>query len=352
MIDFNITPLTNSINDQIKNKIDKKTKPLGSLGQLEKIAYQICRIQNTLHPTLQYPNIVLVGADHGICEEGVSPCPQEITWQQMINFSKGGGGIGLFTSLYDINLTVVDAGVDYNFDSRFNIINNKIKRGSGNFLSEEAMSTAECAQAISNGARIVKELHEKGCNIIGFGEMGIGNTSPASILMSLYCNIPIEKCVGPGSGLDDEGVKNKIRTLKKAIRNNPGLTDPLDILAYFGGLEIATIVGGMLQAAALNMIILNDGFIITSALLAAQAINPDVLEYVIYSHHSKEGGHALMMEYLKAEPVLNLDLRLGEGTGAALAYPIIQGAIKMINDMTSFEEANITDTTSKGIKIL
>ncbi|TLX74972.1 nicotinate-nucleotide--dimethylbenzimidazole phosphoribosyltransferase [Labilibacter sediminis] len=352
MIDFNIIPLQEDLDEQIKNKINQKTKPLGSLGQLEKIAFQISRIQNTLTPYLNKPNIVLVGSDHNICQEGVNPNPQKITWQQMINFSKQGGGIGLFTQAYNINLTVVDAGVDYDLSAHKNIINAKIKNGSGNFMHEPAMTHEECKQAIENGARIVRDLHTKGCNIIGFGEMGIGNTSPASVLMSIYCNIPLEKCVGPGSGHNEDGVKRKLATLQKAVSNKPDLKEPFDILAHFGGLEIATIVGGMLQAAELKMIILNDGFIITSALLAAQALNPKVLEYVIYSHHSKEGGHALMMEYLNADPVLNLDLRLGEGTGAALAYPIIQGAVKMINDMTSFESAAITDTTETGTSIL
>jgi len=351
MIHFNIKPLSNDLNEAIKYKIDHKTKPLGSLGQLERIAYQICRIQNTLSPILCKPTIVVVGSDHNICQEGVSPCPQEITWQQMNNFTKQGGGIGLFTSLYNMDLVVVDAGVDYDFNNP-DIIDMKVKKGSGNFLYEPAMTQQECKKAIENGAKVVEDLHSQGCNVIAFGEMGIGNTSPASVLMSLLCNIPLEKCVGPGSGLDLTGVKNKYNTLKKAIEKQSHLKEPFDILSYFGGLEIATIAGGMLKAAELNMLILNDGFIITAALIAAQSLYPNVMDYVIHSHHSKEGGHALMMQYLKANPILNLDLRLGEGTGAALAYPIIQGAIKMMNEMTSFDEAEITDTTSKGISIL
>lgn len=352
MIDFNINALSDQLNDKIKHKIDHKTKPLGSLGQLEKIAYQICRIQETTTPKLSNPHIMVVGSDHHICDEGVSPCPQEITWQQMINFSNNGGGIGLFANFYKIKLKIVDAGVNYKFSEGVDIIDAKIKNGSGNFLKGAAMTKDECWQAITNGAEIVKQLHIEGCNVIGFGEMGIGNTSPASVLMSLYCNIPLKQCVGPGSGLGTNGVNAKYETLQAAINNHPNIKDPIDILAQFGGLEIATIAGGMLQAAALKMLILNDGFIITSALLAAQAINPTIMDYVIHSHHSKEGGHTLMMQYLKAEPVLNLDLRLGEGTGAAIAYPIIEGAIEMVNQMTSFEEAEITDTTNQGISIL
>jgi len=352
MIEFKINPLSNELNESIKYKIDHKTKPLGSLGQLEKIAYQICRIQNTTSPVLTNPHIVLVGSDHDICEEGVSPNPREITWQQMLNFAKGGGGIGLFSQFYNLNLKIVDAGVNYDFTGIDNIIDAKIKRSSGNFLKGASMTHNECLKAIENGAQIVSELHSQGCNVVGFGEMGIGNTSPASVLMHLFCNIPLEKCVGPGSGLTTEGVSAKCKVLKEAVSKHPNLIDPIEILAQFGGLEIATIAGGMLKAAELKMLILNDGFIITSALIAAHAINRHVIEYVIHSHHSKEGGHALMMEFFKAEPVLNLDLRLGEGTGAAIAYPIIQGAIAMINNMTSFEEAKITDTTDTGVSVL
>ncbi len=352
MIDFQITPLSDELNERIKYKIDHKTKPLGSLGQLEKIAYQICRIQNTTTPVLNNPHIVLVGSDHDICDEGVSPNPQEITWQQMLNFSRGGGGIGLFSSFYNMGLKIVDAGVNYDFTGIDNIIDAKIKNSTGNFLKGSAMTIEECIKAMENGAKIVSDLHSQGCNVVGFGEMGIGNTSPASVLMHLYCDIPLEKCVGPGSGLTEDGVSAKCKVLKEAVSKFSHIKDPLEILAQFGGLEIATIAGGMLKAAELKMLILNDGFIITSALIAAHAINPKVIEYVIHSHHSKEGGHALMMQYFNAEPVLNLDLRLGEGTGAAIAYPIIQGAIAMINDMTSFDEAKITDTTDTGVSVL
>ncbi len=348
MINFNISPLPTSLNDQIKYKIDHKTKPLGSLGKLERIAYQIARIQNTLTPSLKQPTVVLVGSDHNICEEGVSPNPTEITWQQMLNFSQGGGGIGLFSNHYNMDLVVVDAGVNYDFDPTLPIINAKIKKGSGNFLKGSAMTKEECIKAINNGAEIVENIYKKGCNVIAFGEMGIGNTSPASILLSLFGNIPLEKCVGPGSGLTKDGVRSKLQTLQKAIDLHHKSDDPIDILAQFGGLEIATIAGGMLKAAELKMLIINDGFIISSALIAAHAINSHVIEYVVHSHQSKENGHIVMIDFLKGEPLLDLNLRLGEGTGAALAYPIIEGAIAMLNQMTSFEEASITDTTDCG----
>ncbi len=348
MIHFNISPLPKSLNEKIKYKIDHKTKPLGSLGKLERIAYQIARIQNSLTPELKNPTIVLVGSDHHICEEGVSPNPTEITWQQMINFSQGGGGIGLFSKFYNMDLVVVDAGVNFDFDTTLPIINAKIKKGSGNFLKDSAMTIEECHKAIENGANIVEKIHKNGSNVIAFGEMGIGNTSPASILLSLFGNIALEECVGAGSGLTNDGITHKLNVLRNAIELHYKSNNPVDILAQFGGLEIATIVGGMLKAAELKMLIINDGFIISSALMTAHAINPNVLDYVIHSHQSKERGHTAMINFLGGEPLLDLNLRLGEGTGAALAYPIIQGAIQMLNQMTSFEEAAITDTTDCG----
>ncbi len=251
MIDYKIKSLQTSLDAKIKYKIDHKTKPLGSLGQIERIAFQICKIQETLTPKLSKPTIILVGSDHKICEEGVSPNPQEITWQQMINFSNGGGGIGLFSSFYNLDLKVVDAGVNYDFKKNTNIINAKIKKGSDNFLKGPAMSSEECEQAMINGGKIVEQLHNDGCNVVGFGEMGIGNTSPASVIMSLICKIPLTKCVGIGAGLDEKGLSSKFKTLQQAINNGPKLESGFDILAYFGGLEIATIAGVMLKSAEL-----------------------------------------------------------------------------------------------------
>lgn len=349
---FDIKPLSDEFNEALKHKIDHKTKPLGSLGQLERIAYQIGRIQNTLTPKLQKPTVVVVGADHGICAEGVSPCPIELTWQQMYNFASGGGGIGLFARHTGMNTIVVDAGAIHDFTEESGVLDYKVRKGTRNFLHEPAMTLEECWQAIHNGAQVVTDLHKDGCNVIAFGEMGIGNTSPASVLMSLICELPMEVCVGPGSGLDNAGVKQKCNVLTQAVKNHGKPNSPVEMLATYGGLEIATIVGGMLKAAELGMLIINDGFIITSALLVAQTIDERILDYVLFSHKSKEGGHAAMVDFMKGEPILDLDLRLGEGTGAALAYPVVTGAVEMLNTMTSFEEAGVTDTTGKGIRVI
>ncbi|PCH77193.1 MAG: nicotinate-nucleotide--dimethylbenzimidazole phosphoribosyltransferase [Flavobacteriaceae bacterium] len=349
---FNIQALSNNLNEALKFEIDHKTKPLGSLGQLERIAYQLGRIQQSVQLKLSKPTVVLVGADHGICAQGVSPCPQELTWQQMKNFAKRGGGIGLFSNLYKLDMLTIDAGVAYDFSPEDGVEDYKVRNGSRDFSKEPAMTTVECQQAMQNGADIVTKLHSKGCNVIAFGEMGIGNTSPASIIMSQLCNIPLEACVGAGSGLDSQGIQHKLNVLKGAIKKHGTFKNPIETLACYGGLEIATICGGILQAATLKMLYINDGFIITSALLVAHAMYPEVLEYTIFSHQSNEGGHKQMIEHMNGEPILNLDLRLGEGTGAAMAYPIIQGAVEMMNKMTTFTQAKVTDTTKKGITVL
>jgi len=344
-MNFNIPPLSSELNEALQIKLDHKTKPVGSLGQLERIAFQVGRIQKSLSPVLSKPMLVVVGGDHGITAEGVSPCPAEITWQQMLNFLRGGGGCSLFARQYGMEMKVVDAGCNYDFKPHPDLIDCKVRKGTRNFLYEPAMSREECEKSLQNGADLVAEIYKNGTNVVAFGEMGIGNTSPASVLMSKFCDIPIETCVGPGSGLTTEGVVNKTAVLKKAIENVVVSDHPVDILAAFGGLEIAFIAGGMLKAAELGMLIIVDGFIITSSLLAAQAINRNVLDYCLFSHQSKEGGHKLMVEFLKGDPILDLDLRLGEGTGAAIAYSIIEGAVAMLNEMTSFDEARVSDTT-------
>lgn len=331
--------------DVLQYKIDHKTKPVGSLGQLEDIAIQIGLIQNNTEAVLTKPVMLTIAADHQICEEGVSPCPVEITWQQVLNFLKGGGGIGLFCDVYGFQLKVVDAGVNYDFPDHPNLIKAKVRKGSRNFLKEPAMTIDECLQALNNGRNIIAEIHAKGSNVVGFGEMGIGNTSPASALMSIICNIPIEKCVGPGSGLDKKGVEHKTTILRSAIEKHEISTDPIENLSRFGGLEIACIAGGMLEAASRKMIILVDGFITTSAALVAYSINPEVRSYMFFAHKSDESGHKLMLDYLNAKPILDLGLRLGEGTGAAMAYSIMQGAVAMLNRMTSFDETKVHDTT-------
>lgn len=339
--DIKIEVPGNELSDAIKTKIDLKTKPVGSLGALETAAHKICIIQNTLSPQIANGAVLVCAADHGIVDEGVSPYPQDVTWQMVMNFVGGGAAINVFARQHNLQLMVADAGVKFNFEPSIPITHRKVRMGSRNFAIEPAMTAQECNTAMQNGADIVNELHAKGCNTIIFGEMGIGNTTSATALFCKYSGVRTSLATGAGTGLDSAGVKHKSEVIAKAIEKYIDIKDPFDILCTLGGLEIAMIAGGMLQAAANKMVILVDGFIVTSALMAAHAINPNTLEYCIFSHQSDEQGHKLMLDYLGAKPLLNLSMRLGEGTGAAVAYPLIISAVNFFNEMSSFEEAGV-----------
>lgn len=342
-MEFNITEVSKEIEKDLQRKIDFLTKPLRALGRLEKIAKQVGVIQNTVSPKLEKPYIIVCAGDHGIANEGVSPYPQEVTFQMVLNFLNGGAGINVFAKQNGINLKIVDAGVNFKFDSAPELIDAKISLGTKSFLQEPAMTKEQCEMAIKKGAEIVQGVYDEGSNVIGFGEMGISNTSSAAVILSKICNIPIENAVGRGAGVDDLGLQHKVEILSEAVKKHENINEPLDVLACFGGFEIAMLCGAMLKAAELKMLLLIDGFIITSALLVAQALNKNVLDYCIFGHKSNEQGHSKMLEYLKAEPLLDLDMRLGEGTGAAVAYPIVKSAVNMINEMASFESANVSN---------
>ncbi|MCG8697532.1 MAG: nicotinate-nucleotide--dimethylbenzimidazole phosphoribosyltransferase [Bacteroidales bacterium] len=332
---------TMNIEQELKKKIDLKTKPIGSLGKLEELALKIGKIQNTLSPSLKKPTMLVFAADHGLTAEGVSPFPKDVTYQMVMNFIGGGAAINVFCRQTDIKLKVVDAGVDYDFDSSLPLIHAKITHGTKNIMQEPAMSMEICQQAISKGREIVKKEHDGGCNVIGFGEMGIGNTSAAALLMHKYTGLPIEDCTGRGTGHDDEGLKRKTGILKKASVKYE-VTDPLEILANYGGLEIAMMCGAILEAKKLGMLILVDGFISTSAVLAAMKMDSSIPSNLIFTHVSEEKGHRLMLDYLKVNPVLNLGMRLGEGSGVAVTYPIIKSAVAFLNEMASFEDAGVS----------
>jgi nicotinate-nucleotide--dimethylbenzimidazole phosphoribosyltransferase len=343
MRNYKIDPISKALGKALMTKINDKTKPLGALGRLEEIALQIGEIQQTLTPKLISPHILVFAADHGIAHEGVSAYPQEVTWQMVMNFLGGGAAINVFCRQNGIELKVVDAGVNHDFPKQMpGLIQNKIAKATANFLHEPAMSMKQVESCIDTSAGIVKEIAESGCTIIGFGEMGIANTSSSALLMSLLTGIPIQLCVGKGTGLTGEALDKKLDILKLALARRGKPNTPLKTLATYGGFEIAQMVGAILQSAESKMVILIDGFIATTAYLVAQAIEPNVKDYCIFCHQSHEQGHKRLLEYIEVEPLLNLNMRLGEGTGVAVAYPLIQSAVNFMNEMASFDSAGVS----------
>ncbi|MCM1346736.1 MAG: nicotinate-nucleotide--dimethylbenzimidazole phosphoribosyltransferase [Bacteroides sp.] len=357
-MNFCIQPTEKSFIAKVQEKIDNLNKPKGSLGRLESLALQLGLIQRTLSPVLNHPCHILFGADHGIERENVSISPREITWQQMLNFGRGGAGINMFCRQHGFKLHVVDVGVDYDFDKErdCHIIDRKIAKGTRNFLYESAMDETEYEKALSVGAEMTEACHQDGCNVISFGEMGIANTSPSSVWMHLFLGIQLAQCVGAGAGLDSEGQKHKYEVLKMSVdkfmaesgvcpcsETTPMSRDEVKaVIRYFGGFEMVAAIGGMLRAAELGMIVLVDGFIMTACMLAASRLYPEVMDYAVFGHKGDESGHSMMLGAMNAEPLLALGLRLGEGTGAVCAYPILQSAVNMMNEMDNFAHAEIT----------
>ena len=330
----------------IQAKIDNLNKPKGALGRLEELAMQVCLIQQTLEPSLAHPCHLLLGGDHGIEREGVSVSPREVTWQQMINFTKGGGGVNMFCRQHGFKLRIVDVGVDYDLSGVEGIIDRKIARGTKNFLYEPAMSEDEFDRAIQIGSDLVDDCVAEGCRVLCIGEMGIGNTSPSSIWMSLFGDIPLKDCIGAGAGLDNDGIRHKYEVLSKALSRHQSSLSPLTShllpLRIFGGFEMIAAIGAMLRAAELHLIILVDGFIMTACALGAIRLYPASQDYMIFTHCGDEAGHQMMLDIVGAKPLLHLGLRLGEGTGALCACPIIDSAVRMMNEMNNFEGAKIT----------
>jgi nicotinate-nucleotide--dimethylbenzimidazole phosphoribosyltransferase len=344
MKNYSIAPLNNALMPALQHKIDHKTKPLGALGKLEDIALQMGLIQNTLTPQLNKPTMLVFAGDHGIATSGVSPYPQAVTAQMVLNFLAGGAAINVFAKQNNMQLRVIDAGVNHQFESNPNLIDAKIGMGTASFLHESAMTQQQCEQALTIGASLANKEIESGCNVLGFGEMGIANTSSASCLMSVMCGLPIAQCAGRGTGLDDAGLAKKIDILREAIEHHAlNGQKPMQVLATFGGFEIAMMAGAMLGAAEHKAVLLIDGFIATSALLVAAKIQPNILDYCVFAHCSGEAGHKQLLDYLGAKPLLDLGLRLGEGTGAAMAYQLVQAAVNFLNDMASFESAGVSE---------
>lgn len=329
----------------IQAKLDGKTKPRGSLGRLEDVALRIALVQGTLTPQLCNPHLLVCAGDHGALGDArghaLSAFPQAVTWQMVENFLSGGAAINVLAREAGLRLMVADAGVAHEFGRRDNLIDAKVAPGTASWFDGPAMQHDQCVRALANGAALVGQLARDGCNLVGFGEMGIGNSASAALLTHMITGAAIGDCVGRGTGLDDDGLARKRATLAGLTQAYVGKQDPMSLLAYFGGFEIAMLAGAMIAAARARMVLLIDGFIVTAALLAAHAIEPALLDYCIFSHRSQERGHTIQLQHLDAAPLLDLDLRLGEGTGAALAFPLVRAAVAMLNDMASFEQAKV-----------
>ena len=334
----------------LQHKLDFKTKPLGSLGRLESLALQIGEILGTDSPTLKDPQMVVFAGDHGLTKRGVSAFPQDVSWQMVENFLAGGAAVSVFSRLNGIALTVVDCGVKHDFFAGLPAGSQRpglqvrkavgAEQGTADASEQAAMTPAQCQQALQHGMNLVKELPG---NALLLGEMGIGNTSAASLLLARLTGLDIEVCTGAGTGLDAAAVQRKTAVLREVLARHPQAIAPLDALAALGGFEIATMVGAVMQAALERRVVVVDGFIATSAVLVAHALQPLVLQACVFAHRSGERGHEFMLQHLGVQALLDLGLRLGEGSGAALAWPLLQCACAMMREMASFESAGVSD---------
>jgi nicotinate-nucleotide--dimethylbenzimidazole phosphoribosyltransferase len=339
-----------TIREQLENKINLKTKPPGSLGRLEEIAFQIGTIQQTLNPVINKPHIIVFAGDHGIAAEGkVNPYPQSVTAQMVYNFVNGGAAINVFCKQLGVELSVVNAGVNHAFDPSLPIVHASVGTGTADYSQENAMRMEQVKECFEKGTDIVHNVFQKGSNCIGFGEMGIGNTSAAALILHHYSRLPISDCVGRGTGANDEQLRQKQNILEDVSLLHSLLSatlSPEELLSKIGGFEIAMMTGAYLKAKELGMVIVVDGFIATASLLVAYDLDNTILDQCVFAHCGDEAGHQHMLNYLNAKPLLQLGLRLGEGTGAALAIPLIQNAVAFLNQMASFDSAGIDDKHS------
>ncbi len=343
MTDISIPPVSRSIEARLRDKIDGKTKPLGALGKVERLALQVGLVQQSESPTLHKPVMMIFAGDHGIARSGASPYPQEVTRQMVLNFLAGGAAINVFARQSGMAVRVIDAGVNHDFGDTPGLTHAKVGYGTRNMLEAPAMSMQECATSLERGMMLAQKEIAHGSNVLGFGEMGIGNTSAAALITAKLCGLPLEQCVGRGTGHDDAGLEKKRALLEEVLSRHDGIANaPLEVLATFGGFEIAMMAGAMLGGARHGALLLIDGFIATSALLVAASLQPAIKDYCVFAHASGEPGHAHQLRWLGVEPLLSLDMRLGEGTGAALAYPLVQAAVNFLNEMASFASAGVS----------
>ncbi len=324
---------------RLQHRLDHKTKPQGALGRLEALALQIGLVQQTEQPVLRAPQVLVFAADHGLAAQGVSAYPSDVTWQMVENFCAGGAAVSVLARQHRLALTVIDAGVRHEFAPRPGLLDCKIGPGTADASQGDAMTAAQCAAAIRSGRDVVRALPG---NVVLLGEMGIGNTSSAALLLARLSGADIAACVGRGTGLDDAGLAHKRVVLRAVLQRHPGAQAPLEALAAFGGFEIAMMAGAALQAASERRLVVVDGFIAGAAILVAAMLAPELLGYCVFAHRSNEAGHRLMLDHLGVQAVLDLGLRLGEASGAVLAWPLIASAALLLNEMASFESAGVS----------
>lgn len=337
-----IRPLDPSFHREAQKRLDSLTKPQGSLGKLEELARQVAVIQGEIPPRLGRKLLFVFAADHGITEEGVSAYPKAVTAQMTHNFLQGGAAINVLARHYGVEVEVIDVGVDYEFSNPPGLRSCKVRRGTNNFARGAAMTRSEARQAIETGIRLVEEAASKNLFLLGAGEMGIGNTSSAAAILCVLTGAPPREIVGRGTGIDDATWQRKVAAIEQALETNrPDPKDPLDVLTKVGGLEIGAMAGVILGAAAFHIPMVLDGFISGAAALLAQRLCGDVHDYLFASHLSPETGHRFMLDTLKLAPVLELEMRLGEGTGACVLMGMVEAAAKILGEMATFESAGV-----------
>jgi nicotinate-nucleotide--dimethylbenzimidazole phosphoribosyltransferase len=339
-----IEPVEESWLAKAQAKLDNKTKPLGSLGLLEEMARRIAAIRRDLSPQVGNKVIFTFAGDHGIVEEGVSAFPKEVTPQMVLNFLRGGAGVNVLARHSGAEVRVVDVGVDFDFEPAPGLIMKKIARGTRNFAKESAMTLEQAVAAIEVGIELANQAKREGVSMVGTGEMGIGNTSPSSAIIAAFAGCGVREVTHRGTGINDAALEHKIAVIEAGLAlNRPNPEDPLDVLAKVGGLEIAGIAGLVLGAAANRIPVVVDGFISTAGALIASELHPSVRDYIFAAHASVEIGHRMMLERIGVAPVLDLKLRLGEGTGAALAMGLMDASLKVLNEMATFAEAGVSE---------
>jgi nicotinate-nucleotide--dimethylbenzimidazole phosphoribosyltransferase len=339
-----IQPLKKEFFDQAQERLDQLTKPRGSLGQIEEIAKRYVAIVENIRPRIQRKMIYTFAADHGVTAEGVSAYPKDVTPQMVYNFLRQGAAINALAKHAGAEVVVIDIGVDHLFKPLEGLVIRKVARGTGNIARGPAMSREQALQGISVGLEMADHAKSREADLVGTGDMGIGNTTPSSAILAAMTGLPVSRVTHRGTGVDDRGLARKIRTIEKGLEvNSPDSRDPLDVLGKVGGFEIAGIAGLIIGCAGHRIPVVVDGFVSTAGAMIAAALNPRTREYLFASHKSVEVGHPFMWEYIGQKPILDLSLRLGEGTGAALAMSIIEASVKVLNEMATFAEAGVSE---------